>query len=80
MIEEWDEAPEPGALIYEAMLSAPDVRQALRELPVTELRSLYGWLLRNYQENAVSGMVLGELLVAAAEKILMKDENEGGEA
>ena len=83
MSNEWDdEAPEAGERLFEIVRDAPDMAQALAALPLAEWRTLHGWLLRNYCENAVTGVVLGMQFVDAAVRlmggVIMKDDNAGG--
>ena len=74
-----DDSLEVGELLYQLVRDAPDTYAALAALPLGEWRELHGWLLRNYQENAVTGYVLGIQFTDAAKRI-MNTADKGGEA
>ena len=73
-----DDAPELGELLYQVVRDAPDMEAAIAALPLAEWRELHGWLLRHYQENAVSGHMLGIQFVDAGKRI-MNTTDKGGE-
>lgn len=52
-----------GKAIFQAVCGAPDLELALKELPAKDYIRLYSYLLQSYEENGVSGQVLGLLLV-----------------
>jgi hypothetical protein len=57
-----------GKAIFRALCDARDLEQALRELPAKDYARLYAYLLQSYQENGVSGHVLGMMLVEGARR------------
>ena len=52
-----------GKTIFQAVCDAPNLVQAIKELPAKDYARLYSYLLQSYEENGVSGQVLGIMLV-----------------
>lgn len=57
-----------GKEIFQAVCNAPDLRAALTELPPKHWARLYSYLLRCYDENGVTGQVLGIMLFEGAQR------------
>ena len=55
--------------IFQAVCNAPDLCAAVAELPLKEWRKLHSFLLQRYDENGVTGQVLGVVLVDAANRL-----------
>lgn len=54
-----------GKEIFQAVCDAPDLAEAVKSLPGNQWLKLYGYLLRSYDENGVSGRVLAVMLLVA---------------
>lgn len=52
-----------GKAIFRAVCAAPDLERAVAELPPRDYTRLYSYLLQSYEENGVTGQVLGLMLV-----------------
>lgn len=59
----------PAEEIYQAVLDAPDTQAAIASLSLCHWRMLYGHLLRTYDENGVSGEILGRMMVEGAARL-----------
>ncbi len=58
-----------GKKIFHELCDAPDLVAAVAALPLAEWQELYGFLLRNYDENGVTGEVFGVALVISGERL-----------
>lgn len=57
-----------GKACFQAVCDAPDLETAVRELSPKHWARLYSYLLQTYEENGVSGQVLGLMLVEGARR------------
>lgn len=57
-----------GKECFQAVCDAPDLEAAVASLSPKHWRELYGYLLRTYDVNAVSGQVLGMMSVEGAKR------------
>jgi hypothetical protein len=63
--------------IYHDLLDAPDTGAAVMELTNQEFRAVNGLVSRDYDENGISGMIFGYLLLDGHRRFLESLE-EGG--
>lgn len=68
-----------GKEIFQAVCDAPDLLEALKSLPANQWLKLYGYLLRSYEENGVSGHVLAVMFQVAAMRYAQSLEKGGRE-
>lgn len=57
-----------GKEIFHAVCDAPDLEAAVKELPMKQWARLYAYLLQTYDENGVSGQILGLMLFEGARR------------
>ena len=58
-----------GELLFGLCCTAPDTEHAVAALSLANWQTLYGWLLRNYSENGISGQLLGLMFVNGAARL-----------
>lgn len=69
---------ERGYNVFRIVCDAADTEACVRALESYAWRDLYGYLLRNYSENGISGQVLGLMLVEGAARYAAQRPPEGG--
>lgn len=57
-----------GRNVFLVVCEAEDAAECVRALEPWAWRDLYSWLLRNYEENGITGTVLGLMLVEGARR------------
>jgi hypothetical protein len=57
-----------GKTLFEEVCKARDLAASVKALTPWEWQKLYGYLLKNYSENGVSGQVLGMMMVEATRR------------